>query len=1275
MDDTLIAAIQRFTLDARHLLEEEARNQIDGIYGWLPDGSFAPQKNYPALQQLEEARETRLRLEAYALSEKEAGIDPKGSRRKLVRETAFTWLNRLVALRLMEERSLLKTPISRLMESNAYLFWLADEIDPGARRLHDQGETPANSMGEGPRHTAFRRFLLWQCGELARDVSVLFDPETLASRLCPRPIVLRKLVTDMNVADISDAWKPGNEETIGWMYQAFNAEELQAAFAGAREQGKKFGPEDIPAVTQLFTLRWVVRYLIENTLGRYWVEMHPDSRFRNELSYLVPIEGKDPRPLKTVKQITFLDPACGSMHFGLVAFDLFVQMYLEEMENAGKPGWPEKPSVFLSEDIPSSIIFNNIHGIDLDLRAVQISALALFLRARSMSPTCAFTDCYLACANVEKITGGRLEDLVKNTQLKHPIYERILLALANLFRDSDNLGSLLRPEYDLERLISEERRKALPDRQFKFDFPNLYGENFKTKEKFDEFFGSLEEQILQYLDTLTRKSQDPRNDPMHIAAEAVKGLRFLRLVQQRYDIVVTNPPYLSNRKMNERLKTLMVDYYPNAKGDTYAAFIVRCQELLEKSGLMGMLAMHSFMFISSYEELRAELREQVFIETLSHFGGGLFAVGNPGTLQTAAFVFRKEPDERTRNQGKGIYFRLVRGKNAEAKRITFESAQAALHASQSHALVFQYAQKDFDTIPGKPWVYWLTESIQKTFLIFRLLQTISPSIHGTATYDNFRFLRFWWECGEKKICLIVESWEGFLKSNKSYVPYMKGGAPKAWYGNQEFVLSIRFNGKELKAFLTTKRDKIRGEIYLFHKGVTWSDVSSKGFAARFSPGGFIHDVKGMTCFPKEKDIPFILGILNSHFAKYVLAALNPTISNQVGDIERLPVPDKRSEKIERLVNQCVVLAKQNSQESEITYDFVHPLNSLDELKSRKAELSVCEVEIDREVSRLYGLTEEDLAPIEQELSGSSGTEDGPIAGDASDDEEPVNQEVLTPPEWALSWISYAVGIVLGRFEIGVPGGLGCGDFSEDVVLVLKGLIQQNGLLVNDPGQPLDLAHRVWQALTCMLEESEARDRIKIVLGEGDPLERLRGWFDRFTGQLNSSFWKYHFQMYRKRPVYWPLQSPGRHYTVWVFQERFTADTLFHIRNDIVEPRLRLADREIADLRPRAETDRRARKELDRLRDFADDLREFSKRIKAITDSGYNPHIDDGVLLNAAPLHEILPSWPETKKAWQELERGDYDWALQAMEYWPDRIKEKCKTNKSFAIAHGLENTK
>ncbi|MEI6394784.1 MAG: SAM-dependent methyltransferase, partial [Verrucomicrobiota bacterium] len=410
MTDDLISQIQSFTLAARGALEAEAAQQLEGIYGWLPDGAFANPKGYPAIAHIDEARETRSRLEQFAEDEKVAGLDAKSARRKLIRETAFTWLNRLAAFRLMEERKLLKQTIVRLAQSNGFIFWLTDEKTPQGQQayaLHQQGALPLNAMGEGPSDIAYRRFLLWQCGELARDVSVLFDPGTVASRLCPRPPLLKQLVTDMNAAELADAWKTGNEETIGWIYQAFNAEELQAAFAGAREQGKKFEAEDIPAVTQLFTIRWVVRFLVENTLGRLWVEMHPDSRLKDSLGCLVPVENTQKRPLKLAREISFLDPCCGSMHFGLVAFDIFVEMYREEIEHAGQPGWPAKASVATAEEIPASIIANNLHGIDLDLRAVQLSALTLLLRARTLNPKCTFTDENLASANVEEITGGR----------------------------------------------------------------------------------------------------------------------------------------------------------------------------------------------------------------------------------------------------------------------------------------------------------------------------------------------------------------------------------------------------------------------------------------------------------------------------------------------------------------------------------------------------------------------------------------------------------------------------------------------------------------------------------------------------------------------------------------------------------------------------------------------------------------------------------------------------------------------------------------------------
>jgi hypothetical protein len=1269
MDDRLIARIQSFTLDARRRLETEAAEQLEGIYGWLPDGGFGDPRTYPALRGLDEARETRRRLESYAAAEREVGFDARAARRKLVREAAFTWLNRFVALRMMEERGLLREAVSRLADSNAYKFWLVDGHDPDAMGLHESGETPENAMGEGPRNVAYRRFLLWQCGELSREVSVLFDPATLASRLCPRPNVLKALVAAMNAEELASAWRPGNEETIGWVYSSFNAEEKDATFA-AFQKGQKVKPEQIAPATQVFSPKWVVRYLVENSLGRLWLELHPDSRLKELLSYLVPAQNTRHRSQKLAREITFLDPATGSMHFGLVAFDLFAEMYKEEIENAGRPGWAERPSVPSVDDIPAAIIAHNLHGIDLDLRAVQLSALTLFLRARTMNPKCVFTDRNLACANVEQLTGGRLEEFIRQTQFGHPIYERILRQLALALKDSGNMGSLLRPERVLEELIAEERRKA--DKALLL-LPGFSPEQFETKAGLTEFFDILQEQILRYLDIFAKQSQENGPDPSHFAAEAAKGLRFFRLVQERYDVVATNPPYMSRRNQSPIMAAFLDSNYPSNKSDLYAAFIDRCTELAASGGKVAMITQQSFMFISSYEQMRADLRRESAIESMVHLGPKAFPAVTGEKVNTTAFVFRKVPDEKQREENAGVYFRLVRERDSEAKRLAFESALAALRAGQNHPLLYTCRQKDFDAIPGKPWVYWMPVNLRTRFKELDLLQNMAPAIHGTATYDNFRFLRYWWECGTRNICRDSSSWNNFVKIGKTNVPYMKGGTPKPWFGNQEFVLRLLHRGKELKEFLVTKRDKIRGDDYVFRKGVTWSDVSSKGFAARLSPGGFIHDVKGMTCFPKEEDIPFILGLLNSRFAKFVLAALNPTISNQVGDIERLPVPSEGSQKITKLVNECVELARQDSRESEITYDFVQPAVSPEAVSARKSILAEKEAEIDAEVSWLYALTEEDLAAIDRELSGApAATEVDSAEEAAAEDEEGASFAALSSGDWARSWVSYAAGIVLGSFEIGMPDGLGRGDFTPEVTAGLKRLAAGDGILANDPGQPLDLAGRVWRALELMLGEGEARSRVGTALGEGDPLDALCGWFARFAGQPAASFWKCHFQLYRKRPVYWPLQSPKKEFTVWVFHERLTKDTLFHVRNNIVEPRLRMAEQQSGDLKPKAQSDRRARKEMERLLDFADDLREFSRRLKAIADRGYTPYIDDGVLLNASPLFEILPSWPETKKAWQELEAGKYDWAHQAMEYWPDRVREKCKTNRSFAIAHGIE---
>jgi hypothetical protein len=1268
MNPNLIAEIQRFTLNARHELEQEASEQLEGLYGWLPDGAFASAELYPAVVQIQEARETRTRIEKYAEAENEAGYYAQTAREMLVRETAFTWLNRFVALRMMEERRLIKETINRLADSNAYKLWVADELDPEAAKLHRDGELPVSASGEGPRHQAYRRFILWECGRLARDVSVLFDPTGLPSRLFPRPAILKRLIKAINAPELVEAWRPGNEETIGWVYQAFNAEEKKAVFEGFGK-GKKVTAEQIPPATQIFTPRWVVRFLMENSLGRLWTEMHPDSRLIGALEYFVPSHDTSRRPLKPVREITFLDPACGSMHFGLVAFDLFAEMYREEIEKAGNPGWPERPSVADPNEIPTAVIEFNLHGIDIDLRAVQLSALTLLLRARTMNPNCSFSDQNLACADVEHITAGRLSTFIRQAKFEHPIFERILLAMAEKLKDSNNLGSLLRPEEDLQNLIREERKKARVEPQMALRFPEIAQEKFQTQQGMEEFFDFLEGKILDRLDEFVRRSRESGQDPAHFAVEAAKGLRFMRLVQHRYDVVATNPPYIDSRDFNAVLKAYLEKEYPESKRNLYSAFIMRNLTLVLPYGLIAMITGQSFMFILTFEALRTRLLKSISIETLAQYGYHLFAE----RVDTTAFVLRQEADEDKRDNSAGTYFRLVHERDTDSKREAFESALESLREGRSYPQVFRYKQKNFDAIPGKPWVYWMPDRFRDLFKRLPRIAEVAEPRQGLATASNTRFMRTWWEVGSSRIGFNMLDGKEAKKSGKKWFPYMKGGTPTAWYGNQVFVLNWFDDGAELYAFRPTS--VIRNPDFYFRRGVTWSLTSSKGFAARLSPGGFIFDVNGMTCFPSEEDIPMILGLLNSRIAQFLLSALNPTIAFQVGDIERLPVPGERNDRISELVNKCVEITKQESREIEVTFDFIGPLGSSEEAKVRKDELSIVEAEIDQEVSELYGLSEHDLGIVDRELSSASGPVNSDEESDNSSSEEENDEDTdveLDPSGWVLNWISYAAGIIMGHFKVGKPDGLGRGDFAPEVINKLKPLINFKGIMVNDPGQPYDLARRCLRVLEILLGEREAAMRINTVLGDGDALELLQTWFDRFSGSPASSFWKYHFQLYRKRPVYWPLQSPDKRYTVWVFHERITRDTLFQIRNDIVKPRLRLAERTIADLRVRAESDRNTRKESDRLRELNEDLGEFSKRLKAVAEKGYAPHIDDGILLDAAPLYELLPSWPETKKAWNELEKGEYDWAQQAMEFWPERVREKCTGNWSFAIAHGLE---
>ena len=1271
MKDTLIAQIQSFTLEIRTILETEAGQQLEGIYGWLPDGRFADPTRYPAVAKIAEAAETRLRLEAYAEEEKITGLSPKDARIKLVREAAFTWLNRIVALRMMEERGIIKSTVGRLDKSNSFIYWLTADGNDEMYTLHQQGAFPWNAMGEGPSDTAYRQFLLWQCAQLAGDVSVLFDPKNLSSHLFPRPAVLKKIVEAMNKEDLAEAWRSGNEETVGWIYEGFIEEENKAVFEKFGK-GKKVKADEIGAATQRFTPRWIVRFLVENSLGRLWVEMHPDSRLNQKLEYLVPTQAIE-RSTESVKDITFLDPSCGSMHFGLLAFDLFVEMYREELEKVGRPGWPDKPSVASIKEIPASIIANNIHGIDIDFRAVQLSALTLFLKARSLNKECAFSDNNLACANVEAITGGRLEEFIKQSHFSHPIYERILRGIAARMKDSDQLGSLLRLEKTLEYLIGEERKKVEQNKQFQLPFPGLPQDQFETKEGVEEFFEILFEQLLRHLDFFAQSSRATGVDPGHFAAEAAKGLRYLRLVSRQYDVVATNPPYLSRRNMSPVIAKHLDENYTNTKGDLYAAFIARCLELAASVGKVAMVTQQSFMFIKTYERMREDLREVALSDVMAHLGPKAFPNITGEKVNTTAFVLCKETSTEKRQAQQGIYFRLMREKGSEAKRVAFEESLAAFRAEQAHPIAFICQQQDFNAIPGKPWVYWMPEFVIRLFQGFPFLGENADICIGMRTGDNVRFLRFWWEVGMIKICLGSMNAIEANSTGMAWVPYMKGGSVNSWYGNQDYIVRWDSNGLQIKEETKQRYPylgdnlgwKISNEKYYFNEGVTWSDLSTKGFAARYLPRGFIFDVKGSCAF--SLDYKVLLSTLNSSVSQSILNALNPTVSFQVGDVGRLPIPNKSSEELDLLVEYAIGITRQDSADSEITYDFIHPPISVTQVGESHARLREIEEEIDKEVTRLYGLTQADRLALKAELEDTASTID-----------KNAPESAWTEPALARAWISYAFGSIFGRYDIGQAEGLGRGNFDEETAIAIRALMDEDAVMVSEPGHPQDITARTLRCLELMRGKETAHALIREVGdSDGDPEEMLRGFLDRFTGKPEVSFWRHHLKLYRNRPIFWPLQSPKRKLTVWVFQERFTTDTLFKVRSEFVDPKFRWLEARIRELKEKAEASagaekRKVEKEVSQMADILDDVQEFSKRLSVAIQKGYTPHIDDGVLINAAPLWELLPSWPDTKKTWQELEEGKYDWAHQAMDHWPDRVKEKCKTNKSFAIAHGLE---
>jgi type I restriction-modification system DNA methylase subunit len=1232
--------LRTFTLWARGLLTQEAGDLFQQVYRLdVQTGARLPIPHGHLLENSAEARTIRERIEKLLTDEVDAGLKREEAVAKLIKETAFTHLNRLVAFKLMEGAGLIRSPLARRHEANGFKMWLG--ASPEEEALYSQGDSPndRDGFGEAPRDRAYRHFLLWQCGELAREIKVLFDPDNIPSLLFPRPGVLKELVDTLNADERKVDWAAGNEETVGWVYQYFNAEEKAAAFDKVFKKKKKFEKDDLPAATQIFTPRWVVRFLVENSLGRLWLFMHQDSDLAERCAYLTPLPAGPPASaMKPAREIRVLDPATGTMHFGLVAFDLLAEMYREELTHAGRPGWPAQPSVATESEIPAAILSNNLFGIDIDLRAAQLAALALYLKAKGANKQATLTQSNLACADVTIFRGQHLTKISGEMALPRGITGELFVKFRDSLEEASMMGSLVRL-----------------DKHF---------QNFES------------DPLRQSIDAYVEKKRAEGIDESYFANETGKGIRLLNVLERRYDVVCTNPPYMSNRNMNSAMSDFMKRNYRKSKGDLYSAFIERCAELLGPEGRQAMITQQSFMFISSFANLRDVLLGATAIETMAHVGPRAFAEVTGEKVNTTAFVLRREQLDMERRDARGIYFRLVKEPDAESKRTAFEQALARRRAGQPESRVYEYRQGDFAAIPGSPWVYWITPGLLALFSKLKKLEDVAQPRVGLQTGFNERYLRYWWEVGLPRVERTATNGISADKSGKRWFPYMKGGSFQRWFGNQDFIVNWLRDGQEIKA--CTPNSVIRNPECYFRRGVTWTDLTARKFSARLSPGGFVFDVSGSSVFPE--DLELVLAVMNSTWAQYALKLINPTVHVQVGDLARLPLPKHSSDQLRDSANRAIAFARADSEEDETAYDFIAPPawpDGAQLVTARHRDLAGLEKEIDEEIYRLYEISPEDRRAIEEELAAAPESGDDAEEDEAKGDEEAADAEEaasLTQEELAHRWVSFAVGVALGRFSR--PG--------------LESLVDEDGLMVVQRDHPDDLAARAIAILATIHGDAESGRIIGTVIGDNGDLR------DALASYLLGPFFKAHVKRYRKRPVYWLVQSPKQKYSLYLFHERATDQTLailqgarylggriFQLKQHLEE-----ANRQEADAEGREKA--KWRKQAQDLAEELADLEAIDQAITATnneplvdaegktTTSRWTPESDDGVLLNAAPLYRLTPAWKKADakldlgKAWKSLKDGEYPWAKTAMRYWPRETLKACKDNKSYRIAHGLE---
>jgi hypothetical protein len=1345
-------AIQRAVKEARNLLEGDFGSQLLEVFDI--DVAKARVADGPGSHLDGEQRFLRSKLTAAIAHMQAAGNDLKEALLLFRREMAFTALNRFVGLKLMEARALVHECVSQGLQSSGF-----EEFTGLAPALLADPEG------------SYQLFLQCLFEDVSREVKVLFDPRDPASLLWPRRAALLELLEILNRPELAELWS--EDETIGWVYQYFNDEAERKKMRD--ESSAPRNSRELAVRNQFFTPRYVVEFLTDNTLGRIWYEMRRgETTLRERCRYLVrrpteiflqPGEAapenatghvesagenlsqeellREPvhipyRPLKDPREILLLDPACGSMHFGLYAFDLFTVIYEEAWniahgsDDAAKSTATFAPFIafaasfadmaaFLRE-VPRLIVEHNIHGIDIDPRATQIARLSLWLRAQrawkqigvAIADRPSISRTNVVCA--EPMPGEKelLREFVAQefSAGEQPAFSHLLETIFDQMTLAGEAGSLLRIEEDIRTAIADAKRlwKQGPSYEQASLFSSPGGAADQAELGLDlsgitdkQFWERAEQRIYEALQTYAEQAENGGGFKRRLfAGDAAQGFAFIDLCRKRYDAVVMNPPF---GEFSKRLKVEKRIWYPNSWQDILAAFTVRLHSCLAYNRLLGAITSRTGFFLPSLHPWRQEF-------LVANSNPALLAdlgdqVMDAATVESAAYILTRLP-----NNSWAPFFRFL---GLADRKASLHKAVSEHNIGRFSNRLFSVSINSFARLRNNPLAYWVPDSlIRKLEHLQKFVPHEAEARQGLVTGDADRYVRLFWEVPTSAI----ETSGNVDRISARGFPYVMRGSSQPWFSPLTIVVNWANNGMELRNFFDNKgkpRSRPRAMDYYFRPGFSWTRRAVR-FVPYIIPQGCIPSGSRYMAYPSRGAVLDAMGLTASNAVSAILRFYGEWFCRPnflVEHLKSLPwitLSDEVSCRLRRQSTQEITNRRIAYTAQEPFQEFIAPAAFRQNINSSALTYAVETLlgsELDAAIAREYGVTHHEDDPFFRDLREAIEFQSSSIPLDFSDEEDNDEDLVIvdTPESRILAALSYAAGCAFGRWDIrygtgklqapslpdpfaplpiSPPGmlqdcdGLPLGP-QEVRSLFREGLypidVSWDGILVDDQDHPLDFERRVHAALTLLLDdhaEELALETCKL-LG----VLSLRDYFRNPT-----SFFADHLKRYsksrRQAPVYWPLSTGSGRYTVWLYYHRFTADTLYRVLQEYVEPRISQADRDYFEWKQQlasgGTTD--AAQQLQCTQALLDDLNQLKAELSLVAPL-WNPDLNDGVIINHAILWRLTPYAPwqkKVKECWDKLVAEEYDWAHLAFHLWPERVIPKCATDLSLAIAHGLDAT-